>query len=127
MSRDYKVYLEDILEAAARINNYTSGLSKDQFKADDKTLDAVIRNLEVIGEAAKKVPKGVRKKAPEVDWKRIAGLRDILIHEYFGVPIRKSSGISFKTSSPLWRVRSSSSCAIREDSLRHRQSKPQAG
>jgi len=85
MPRDYKVYLEDILEAAARINTYTSGLSKDQFKADDKTLDAVIRNLEVIGEAAKKVPNGVRKKAPDVDWKRIAGLSDILIHEYFGV------------------------------------------
>lgn len=85
MPRDYKVYLEDILEAAARINSYMKGLSKSQFKADDKTLDAVVRNLEVIGEAVKKVPKTVRRKAPEVDWKKIAGLRDILIHEYFGV------------------------------------------
>ena len=71
MSRDYKVYLEDMLEAAARIKKYTAGLSKSQFKADDKTLDAVIRNLEVIGEAAKKVPNAVRKRASEVDWKRI--------------------------------------------------------
>jgi uncharacterized protein with HEPN domain len=85
MPRDYKVYLEDMLQAAARITNYTAGFSKSQFKADDKTLDAVIRNLEVIGEAAKKVPNAVRKRASEVDWKRIAGLRDILIHEYFGV------------------------------------------
>lgn len=82
---DYRVYLEDMLEAAARIQTYTAGLSKNQFKADAKTLDAVIRNLEVIGEAAKKVPNSVRKKAPGVDWKRIAGLRDILIHEDFGV------------------------------------------
>ncbi len=85
MPRDYKVYLEDMLEAAARIANYTKGLSKSQFKTNDRTLDAVIRNLEVIGEAAKKVPNAVRKRAPEVDWKRIAGLRDILIHEYFDV------------------------------------------
>jgi uncharacterized protein with HEPN domain len=73
------------MEAAARINAYIKGLSKDQFKADNKTLDAVVRNLQVIGEAVKKVPTSVRKKAPEVDWKRMAGLRDILVHEYFAV------------------------------------------
>jgi uncharacterized protein with HEPN domain len=53
MRRDYKVYLEDVLEAAARINSYIKGLSKDQFKADNKTLDAVVRNLQVVGETVK--------------------------------------------------------------------------
>lgn len=87
MPRDYKVFLEDIVEAIAKIRRYTAGLSHDAFSKDEKTLDAVVRNLEVIGEAAKKVPLKVRSKHRQVDWKKIAGLRDILIHEYFGVDI----------------------------------------
>jgi uncharacterized protein with HEPN domain len=85
MSRDYKVYLEDILEAIGKIRVYTAGLSFSTFTADSKTLDAVVRNLEIIGEAVRGVPELVRSKHPEVDWKRITGLRNILIHEYFGV------------------------------------------
>ena len=86
MPRDIRVHLEDILEACKRVGNYTSGLSLEQFRADQKTLDAVVRNLEVIGEAAKKVPEDVRK-AVAVDWRRIAGLKDILIHEYFRIDV----------------------------------------
>lgn len=85
MPRDYKVHLEDILEAVRKIRTYTAELSLDTFTADSKTFDAVIRNLEIIGEAARGVPDLIRSKHPEVDWKRIAGLRNILIHEYFGV------------------------------------------
>ena len=85
MPRDYKIYLEDILEAIDRIRRYIAGLSLKTFSSDQKTLDAVVRNLEVIGEAVKKVPDEVRLKYPLVDWKKIAGLRDILIHEYFGI------------------------------------------
>jgi uncharacterized protein with HEPN domain len=85
MPRDYKVYLEDILEAARQIRLYTSGTTMQEFASDRKTLDAVVRNLEIIGEAIKKIPESVRFKRPQVEWKRIAGLRDILIHEYFGV------------------------------------------
>jgi uncharacterized protein with HEPN domain len=60
-------------------------MSRQAFMSDSKTLDAVVRNLEVIGEAAKKVPKEIQVKNPQVEWRKIASLRDILIHEYFGV------------------------------------------
>jgi uncharacterized protein with HEPN domain len=87
MRRDFKVYLEDVLEAAGKIDNYTSGLSLEAFSEDAKTIDAVVRNLEVIGEAIKRVPEDVRLKYPAVEWKKIAGLRDILIHNYFGIDV----------------------------------------
>ncbi len=85
MPRDYKVYLEDLLEAAGKIRRYTEGLSLHSFRNDSKTFDAVVRNLEIIGEAAKNLPKEVREKHGQVEWKRIAALRNILTHEYFGV------------------------------------------
>jgi uncharacterized protein with HEPN domain len=85
MPRDYRIYLEDILDATRKIRAYTNGLSQTAFLQDDKTFDAVVRNLEIIGEAAKNVPENIRTDAPAVEWKKIAGLRDILIHEYFGI------------------------------------------
>lgn len=85
MPRDFEVYLEDMREAIGKINTYTIGLSRDQFAPDDKTVDAVIRNLEIIGEAAKMVPESVRLAHPEIEWRKIAGLRDILAHQYFEV------------------------------------------
>jgi len=87
MSRDYKVYLEDVLEAIRKIREFTAGLTLDTFSQDAKTLDAVVRNLEIIGEAVKHLPDNVRARYPGLDWKKIAGLRDILIHEYFGVNV----------------------------------------
>ena len=74
MSRDYRVYLDDILEAIDKIVDFTSGLSARQFSEDVKTFDAVVRNLEVIGEAAKNVPDDARAKSPEFDWRKVAGL-----------------------------------------------------
>jgi len=85
MPRDYKIYLQDILEAISKIRDYTAGLTFENFAAEPKTRDAVIRNLEVIGEAVKKIPKEIRSRAPDVEWKRMAGLRDVLIHEYFRI------------------------------------------
>ena len=85
MPRDFRVYLDDILEAVVKINNYTSGVTKQDFSSDPKTLDAVIRNLEVIGEATKNVPEEIRLKHPEIEWRKIAGRRDILIREYYGI------------------------------------------
>jgi uncharacterized protein with HEPN domain len=84
MHRDYRVYLDDVAEAASRIRRYVPDLAALE---DQKTLDAVIRNLEIIGEAVKKVPDEVRASYSEIDWRRISGLRDILIHQYFGIDL----------------------------------------
>jgi uncharacterized protein with HEPN domain len=85
MSRDYRVYLDDIVAAADKIADFTAGLSKDQFLKDERTYDAVIRNLEIIGEAAKNIPDDIRQNFPEIEWRKAAGLSDILVHEYFAV------------------------------------------
>ena len=85
MSRDYKVYLDDILGAVYKIKKYTKGMSESKFYKDDKTIDAVVRNLAIIGEAVKKLPSEIRIKHNEIDWKKIAGMRDLLVHEYFEI------------------------------------------
>jgi len=87
MPRDFEVYLEDIRQAIGKIQSYTAGLSRDVFDQDDRTIDAVIRNLQIIGEAAKAIPESVRAGYPNVEWKKIAGLRDILAHQYFEVDL----------------------------------------
>jgi len=79
------LFLEDILESCAKILRYTEGMDVARFTADEKTRDAVVRNLTVIGEAVKNLPADIRQRYPEVEWRKIAGLRDIVVHEYFGV------------------------------------------
>jgi uncharacterized protein with HEPN domain len=85
MPREYKAYLKDILDAIRKIENYTRNISFDDFVVDELIKDGVVRNLEVIGEAVKNIPVDIKDKKPEVEWKKIAGLRDILIHDYFGI------------------------------------------
>lgn len=85
MSRDYRLYLDDIETSAEKILNYTKDLEFDEFTQDTKTFDAVVLNLEIIGEAAKHMPDAVRTKYPQIDWRRIAGLRDVIAHGYFGL------------------------------------------
>ncbi len=80
--RDYKVYLADILDAIASIETYTAGFTLEAFRADPKTQDAVVRNLEIIGEAAKRIPDYVREAHPDIAWRPAAAMRDFLIHEY---------------------------------------------
>jgi len=78
-------FLRDIREAVRRIKMYTDTMTCDSFLADIKTQDAVVRNLEIIGEATKSLTTGLRGKYPDVPWKGMAGVRDRLIHHYFGV------------------------------------------
>jgi len=78
-------FLGDIREAVRRIRVYTDAMTYDRFLADFKTQDAVIRNPEIIGEATKSLSAGLRGKYPDVPWKGMAGVRDRLIHHYFGV------------------------------------------
>ncbi len=78
-------FLSDIREAIRRIMAYTAGMTYEEFLEDTKTQDAVIRNLEVIGEATKNLSEGLREKYTEVPWRAMAGVRDRLIHHYFGV------------------------------------------
>jgi len=87
MQRDPKIYLEDILKAIEKIEEYAKNLDFRNFSASSLVQDAVIRNLEVIGEAAKKVPENIKSKHSEIEWRKIAGLRGILIHEYFSVDL----------------------------------------
>ncbi|RUM33497.1 MAG: DUF86 domain-containing protein [Archaeoglobus sp.] len=87
MYRTDKEFLFDMLEACKRIKKYVSGLNYDDFLKNDEKQDAVIRNIEIIGEAVKKISQGLKDKYKDVEWKNIAGMRDKLIHFYFGVKL----------------------------------------
>jgi len=83
--RDRSLYLKDILNAIESIEAFMAGMDFEAFRTDDKTASAVIRKLEVIGEAVKQLPEEVRQRYPDIPWKQVAGMRDKLIHFYFGV------------------------------------------
>ena len=85
MSRDWKLFLEDIIESCEKIMRYVDQNTREEFLADDRTFDAVIRNLEIIGEAAKNIPDTIKQNAPEIEWRKAAGMRDMLAHAYFGI------------------------------------------
>ncbi len=83
--RNIDLFFADIFDAINSIKEYTQDIGYEEFLRDKKTRDAVVRNLEIIGEAVKNIPDDIKEKYPEVNWKEMAGMRDKLIHEYFGV------------------------------------------
>ena len=85
MNRDYSLYLKDILESIKLIEEFIANSDLSDFKKDKKTSAAVIHNIEIIGEASKQIPKDITIKHKEIPWKDMAGMRDKLIHFYFGV------------------------------------------
>ena len=87
-NRDIDDYIDDILMAISDIESFTKDMSFDTFAQDKKTINAVIRSLEVLGEATKRIPKPVRQKYPDIPWNKMAGMRDILIHDYMGVDLK---------------------------------------
>ncbi len=87
MKKDPSIFLEHILESIEEIEKYTKNQTKLKFSKATMMQDAVMRRLEIIGEAVKNIPKSFKNKYPEILWREIAGMRDILIHEYFGINI----------------------------------------
>ena len=87
MSRNYDLYLQDIVESADRIASYVEGITRSAFEADQMRIDAVIRNLQIIGEAVKKIPNSIREAYPSIPWHEIAALRNRVTHVYFDVDI----------------------------------------
>jgi len=89
MKKELLDYVEDIVEAMDDAVRFVEGVEYDDFVKDRKTVYAVTRAIEIIGEAVKKIPDTVKNRYPKVPWKRMAGMRDKLIHEYFGVDLRR--------------------------------------
>ena len=95
--REIQLLLEDIFEAGNKILSFTENMRLDDFIADEKTIDAVVRNFEIIGEAANRVPDDFKTSHPEIEWRRMIGLRNRVVHEYFG--------IDYET---VWKIRNES-------------------
>ena len=83
--RDYQDYLQDILDSIVKVARFIEGMTLEQFTSDEKTSYAVVRALEIIGEATKRIPDSVREKYRQIPWREMAGIRDKLIHSYFGI------------------------------------------
>lgn len=87
LHRTAAAYIYDIIDCIRKIEVYTRGLTYERFQNAELVQDGVVRNLELIGEAAKHIPEDIRMQHPHIEWKKICGMRDILVHEYFGLDL----------------------------------------
>ena len=85
--RDWKILFEDILDSIYKIDNYTKGIDFETFKSNSMLIDAVVRNIEIIGEASSKIPDEIKNKFSEVPWVKLKGIRNRIVHDYFGVDV----------------------------------------
>lgn len=107
VERDYRDYLEDMINSIEEALSFTEGMNYESFYQDRKTVNAVVRSLEVLGEAGKKISEEVREKNSDIPWRNICGMRDKLIHDYFGVDYEM-----------IWKVVKEDLASLREKLLR---------
>ena len=89
MKRDYKLYLQDIRESVAKIERYLRNVSEEQFNSNDQLQDAVVRRLEIMGEASRNIPRSLKEKNPHVPWQKIETYRDFIVHSYFEASLKR--------------------------------------
>ena len=113
MSRDWTFYVEDILDSASKVLGFTQGMTLESFRNNDLVFDAVVRNLEIIGEAAKHLPDEAKAAMPDIEWSKAAAFHDVIAHDYFGLNVgivwdvveNKIPGIARSAAALLKRVR----------------------
>jgi uncharacterized protein with HEPN domain len=94
LKKDFKIHLAFILECIELIENYMKGVAWEEFLSSSQLQDAVIRRIELIGEAARNIPEEIRNQGPEIPWSRVIGMRNILIHDYLGIDLRKTWSVA---------------------------------
>ncbi|MBN2019067.1 MAG: DUF86 domain-containing protein [Sedimentisphaerales bacterium] len=101
MTKDPAIFLEHIIECIDLIAEYTKGKTKEEFFASKGLQDSVIRRIEIMGEAVKNIPQNIRKAHPQVPWKKIAAMRDIIAHEYWGIDLKLTWKVATERVPPL--------------------------